>query len=354
MALSPRPGAGATMSFALEETVESDWVAVRPHVFDEREKHKFVFIVAWNEIEGKFAITCHNRTAQRQRSGTRDQAGARGGAESGALASDGDSRAGQPRRARVGPRPLPPRLWAGARSRRRPAWPEGKLSAERHAASWGTRRRGVRPARRRVLSGARWGPTTARSEGLRRQRCGGVRCAASGGQGGPDVGAGSERLRDGHRGDRGAGSGEGRWGDPAAPALSAAEQPPPAAELERPAEEWQPGSLLPGSARRAPAAVLRELAAGAVPAGVSGGAVGHVDGAVRGAPEMSEQEIDTLCYQLQGLPGPRPGHLRLERSCPRCCSPRPTTRRSITKAWASCGRRATKKCSSGPGSASRR
>lgn len=48
------------MSFALEETLESDWVAVRPHVFDEREKHKFVFIVAWNEIEGKFAITCHN------------------------------------------------------------------------------------------------------------------------------------------------------------------------------------------------------------------------------------------------------------------------------------------------------
>ncbi|XP_016065874.1 PREDICTED: junction-mediating and -regulatory protein [Miniopterus natalensis] len=43
------------MSFALEETLESDWVAVRPHVFDEREKHKFVFIVAWNEIEGKFA-----------------------------------------------------------------------------------------------------------------------------------------------------------------------------------------------------------------------------------------------------------------------------------------------------------
>uniref|UniRef100_A0A8D0FNB8 JMY n=1 Tax=Strix occidentalis caurina TaxID=311401 RepID=A0A8D0FNB8_STROC len=33
---------------------------------------KFVFIVAWNEIEGKFAITCHNRTAQRQRSGSRE------------------------------------------------------------------------------------------------------------------------------------------------------------------------------------------------------------------------------------------------------------------------------------------
>lgn len=59
-------------AFALEETLEADWVAVRPHAFHEREKHKFVFIVAWNEIEGKFAITCHNRTAQRQRSGSRE------------------------------------------------------------------------------------------------------------------------------------------------------------------------------------------------------------------------------------------------------------------------------------------
>ncbi|XP_068280365.1 junction-mediating and -regulatory protein-like [Nyctibius grandis] len=57
-------------AFVLEEMLEADWVAVRPHAFQEREKHKFVFIVAWNEIEGKFAITCHNRTAQRQRSGT--------------------------------------------------------------------------------------------------------------------------------------------------------------------------------------------------------------------------------------------------------------------------------------------
>ncbi|XP_030422410.1 junction-mediating and -regulatory protein isoform X2 [Gopherus evgoodei] len=59
-------------AFALEETLEADWVAVRPHAFLEREKHKFAFIVAWNEIEGKFAITCHNRTAQRQRSGSRE------------------------------------------------------------------------------------------------------------------------------------------------------------------------------------------------------------------------------------------------------------------------------------------
>ncbi|XP_069819135.1 junction-mediating and -regulatory protein [Dendropsophus ebraccatus] len=56
------------MSFSLEDTLESDWVAVRPNVFEEKERHKFVFIVAWNEVEGKFAITCHNRTAQRQRS----------------------------------------------------------------------------------------------------------------------------------------------------------------------------------------------------------------------------------------------------------------------------------------------
>ncbi|XP_060617596.2 junction-mediating and -regulatory protein [Anolis sagrei] len=61
-------------SFALEETLEADWVAVRPQAFQERERHKFAFIVAWNEVEGRFAITCHNRTAQRQRSGSRESA----------------------------------------------------------------------------------------------------------------------------------------------------------------------------------------------------------------------------------------------------------------------------------------
>nr|XP_061804118.1 junction-mediating and -regulatory protein-like [Nerophis lumbriciformis] len=54
------------MSFTMEDNFESGWVAVRPHAFDEKEKHKFVFIVAWNEVEGKFAITCHNRTVQRR------------------------------------------------------------------------------------------------------------------------------------------------------------------------------------------------------------------------------------------------------------------------------------------------
>ena len=50
----------------MEDHLESGWVAVRPNAFEEKEKHKFVFIVAWNEVEGKFAITCHNRTVQRR------------------------------------------------------------------------------------------------------------------------------------------------------------------------------------------------------------------------------------------------------------------------------------------------
>lgn len=54
------------MSFAMEDPVESGWVSVRPNVFDEKEKHKFIFIVAWNDIEGKFAITCHDRTVQKR------------------------------------------------------------------------------------------------------------------------------------------------------------------------------------------------------------------------------------------------------------------------------------------------
>ncbi|XP_028313754.1 junction-mediating and -regulatory protein-like isoform X2 [Gouania willdenowi] len=54
------------MSFTMEDSVESGWVAVRPNAFEDKEKHKFVFIVAWNEVEGKFAITCHDRTVQRR------------------------------------------------------------------------------------------------------------------------------------------------------------------------------------------------------------------------------------------------------------------------------------------------
>ncbi|CAG5922608.1 unnamed protein product [Menidia menidia] len=54
------------MSFTMEDNLESGWVAVRPNAFEEKEKHKLVFIVAWNEVEGKFAITCHDRTVQRR------------------------------------------------------------------------------------------------------------------------------------------------------------------------------------------------------------------------------------------------------------------------------------------------
>uniref|UniRef100_A0A1A8E0A0 Junction mediating and regulatory protein, p53 cofactor n=1 Tax=Nothobranchius kadleci TaxID=1051664 RepID=A0A1A8E0A0_NOTKA len=54
------------MSFAMEDNFESGWVSVRPKVFDEKERHKFVFIVAWNDVVGKFAITCHNRTVQKR------------------------------------------------------------------------------------------------------------------------------------------------------------------------------------------------------------------------------------------------------------------------------------------------
>ena len=50
----------------MEESLESGWVSVRPNLFEETERHKLVFIVAWNEVEGKFAITCHDRTVQRR------------------------------------------------------------------------------------------------------------------------------------------------------------------------------------------------------------------------------------------------------------------------------------------------
>ncbi|XP_064591617.1 junction-mediating and -regulatory protein [Zonotrichia leucophrys gambelii] len=100
-------------AFALEETLEADWVAVRPHAFQEREKHKFAFIVAWNEIEGKFAITCHNRTAQRQRSGSRELR--RGGSEAGAV-----PKAGGPAVRRD---PGPPRGCAHARAEALPKSP---------------------------------------------------------------------------------------------------------------------------------------------------------------------------------------------------------------------------------------
>ncbi|XP_053768524.1 WASP homolog-associated protein with actin, membranes and microtubules [Desmodus rotundus] len=43
------------------------WVPVREDLFAEPERHQLRFLVAWNNAEGKFAVTCHDRTAQRQR-----------------------------------------------------------------------------------------------------------------------------------------------------------------------------------------------------------------------------------------------------------------------------------------------
>lgn len=43
------------------------WVPVREDLFAEPEQHQLRFLVAWNDTEGKFAVTCHDRTAQRRR-----------------------------------------------------------------------------------------------------------------------------------------------------------------------------------------------------------------------------------------------------------------------------------------------
>ncbi|KAM9711972.1 WASP homolog-associated protein with actin, membranes and microtubules isoform 2-T2 [Dama dama] len=43
------------------------WVPIREDLFAEPERHQLRFLVAWNDVEGKFAVTCHDRTAQRRR-----------------------------------------------------------------------------------------------------------------------------------------------------------------------------------------------------------------------------------------------------------------------------------------------
>ncbi|XP_064123257.1 WASP homolog-associated protein with actin, membranes and microtubules isoform X5 [Loxodonta africana] len=43
------------------------WVPVREDLFAKLERHQLRFLVAWNAAEGKFAVTCHDRTAQRRR-----------------------------------------------------------------------------------------------------------------------------------------------------------------------------------------------------------------------------------------------------------------------------------------------
>ncbi|MGH0157215.1 UNVERIFIED_CONTAM: hypothetical protein FKN15_044023 [Acipenser sinensis] len=55
-----------TMDYERMDSLDG-WVAIRPNVFEENEKFKLGFIVEWNVIESKFAVTCHNRTLQRQK-----------------------------------------------------------------------------------------------------------------------------------------------------------------------------------------------------------------------------------------------------------------------------------------------
>lgn len=43
------------------------WVPVRDDLFAEPERRQLRFLVAWNDAEAKFAVTCHDRTAQRRR-----------------------------------------------------------------------------------------------------------------------------------------------------------------------------------------------------------------------------------------------------------------------------------------------
>uniref|UniRef100_A0A2K6G056 WASP homolog associated with actin, golgi membranes and microtubules n=2 Tax=Propithecus coquereli TaxID=379532 RepID=A0A2K6G056_PROCO len=54
------------MEYEQPDSLEG-WVPVREDLFAEPERHQLRFLVAWNDAEGKFAVTCHDRTAQRQR-----------------------------------------------------------------------------------------------------------------------------------------------------------------------------------------------------------------------------------------------------------------------------------------------
>ncbi|KAK2118038.1 hypothetical protein P7K49_004925 [Saguinus oedipus] len=290
------------MSFALEETLESDWVAVRPHVFEEREKHKFVFIVAWNEIEGKFAITCHNRTAQRQRSGSREQAGARGGVEASAAESDGSRGPGSPAgRVRPEATAFAP-LVRSPGTRRSPALAEGGSPRSTRSLLGDPRLRspGSKGAESRLRSPvpAKPSPVLRTSEASdateaaaaaarpapREAPVSSVRIVSASGTVSEEIEV-LEMVKE----------------DEAPLALSDTEQHLPATELESPAEECSWAGLFSFQDLRA---VHQQLCSvnsqlepclpvfPEEPSGMWTVLFG-------GAPEMTEQEIDTLCYQLQ-------------------------------------------------------
>uniref|UniRef100_A0A2K6N1E9 Junction mediating and regulatory protein, p53 cofactor n=1 Tax=Rhinopithecus bieti TaxID=61621 RepID=A0A2K6N1E9_RHIBE len=285
------------MSFSLEETLESDWVAVRPHVFDEREKHKFVFIVAWNEIEGKFAITCHNRTAQRQRSGSRE------GAEAGGAASDGSRGPGSPAGRGRPEATASATLVRSPGPRRSSAWAEGGSPRSTGSLLGNPRLRspGSKGAEGRLRSPVRAKPIPVQRASEANDAAGGAAAAAA--RPAPkEAPVSSVRIV----------SASGTVSeeievlemvkeDEAPLAMSDAEQPPPAAELESPAEECSWAGLFSFQDLRA---VHQQLCSvnsqlesclpvfPEEPSGMWTVLFG-------GAPEMTEQEIDSLCYQLQ-------------------------------------------------------
>ncbi|XP_074862662.1 WASP homolog-associated protein with actin, membranes and microtubules [Carettochelys insculpta] len=81
--LGPAAGWSRQPGWAMAAEQQPDslegWVAVRENAFAEPEPHKLRFLVGWNEIESKFAVTCHNRTLQEEQ----QQRGAAGPAAGG-------------------------------------------------------------------------------------------------------------------------------------------------------------------------------------------------------------------------------------------------------------------------------
>nr|XP_034345396.1 WASP homolog-associated protein with actin, membranes and microtubules isoform X3 [Arvicanthis niloticus] len=97
------------------------WVPLREDLFPEPERHQLRFLVAWNAAKGQFAVTCHDRTAQRRRRRERQEAGDQGCSWAGVLSAAG-FRGAHRQLAALWPAlepcfpPLPPELDAASRA----------------------------------------------------------------------------------------------------------------------------------------------------------------------------------------------------------------------------------------------
>lgn len=142
--------------------------------------------------------------------------------------------------------------------------------------------------------------------------------------------------------------------DPAAPAPRprSSHRRPPNWSL-RPRSAAGRAFLLPGSARRAPAAVLvnsqLEPCLPVFPEEPSG----MWTVLFGGAPEMSEQEIDTLCYQLQVCPGLAGLDTCGWKILSQVLFTETDDPEEYYESPSELRQKVTKKCSSGPGSVSR-